>query len=55
VEGRDYCLPDDVKALVPAILGHRVVLNSRFSTTLRLGEETEKVLRDIVDSVPVPI
>jgi MoxR-like ATPase len=55
VEGRDYCLPDDVKALVPAVLGHRVVVNSRFSTTLRLGEETEKILRDIVDSVPVPI
>jgi len=55
VEGRDYCLPDDVKALVSVVLGHRVVVNSRFSTTLRLDEETEKILRDILDSVPVPI
>ncbi|MFN8005602.1 MAG: MoxR family ATPase [Terriglobia bacterium] len=55
VEGREYCLPDDVKILVPAVLGHRVVMNSRFLTTSRLNEEVDKILSEILDTVAVPL
>ncbi len=55
-EGRDYCLPDDVKRLVLPIFAHRLVVNSRFSSSLhRRSEEAEEVLREIMKTVSVPL
>jgi MoxR-like ATPase len=55
VDGRPYCLPDDVKGLVAPVLAHRVVVNQRHASTLRRHEEAELILQDIVDSVEVPL
>jgi MoxR-like ATPase len=55
VQGRDYCLPDDVKRLAAPVLAHRIVANQRAASTLRRNEEAEKVLQDILDSVEVPL
>jgi len=55
VEGRDYCLPDDVKQMAPLVLLHRLVVNNRFASTLKQNEEAEMILRDILDSVEVPL
>jgi MoxR-like ATPase len=55
-EGRDYCLPDDVKRLVLPVFAHRLVVNSRFSSSLhRRSEEAEEVLREIMKTVSVPL
>ncbi len=52
LEGRDYVLPDDAKALVPHVLGHRVIL----STQARLrGRDVEALLAEVVERVPAPI
>jgi MoxR-like ATPase len=52
VSGRDYVVPDDVKALAVPVLAHRVVGKS----FLQAGEfgAAEAVIRDIVDRVRVP-
>jgi MoxR-like ATPase len=51
VQGRDFVLPDDVKALALAALAHRVILSPR----ARLRELTaEHVVQEILDSLPVP-
>lgn len=55
VQGRDYCLPDDVKKLAAPVLAHRVVANQRAASTLRRNEEAERILQDILDSVEVPL
>ena len=55
VQGRDYCLPDDVKRLATPVLAHRIVANQRAASTLRRNEEAERVLQDILDSVEVPL
>ena len=55
VQGRDYCLPDDVKRLAAPVLAHRVVANQRAASTLRRNEEAERVLQEILDSVEVPL
>jgi MoxR-like ATPase len=56
IEGRDYCLPDDVKRLVLPVFAHRLVVNSRFSSSLhRRSEEAEEVLREIMKTVSVPL
>ncbi len=50
--GRDYVLPDDVKALVPHVLGHRLIL----STQARLrGRDVEALLAEVTERVPVPL
>ena len=55
-EGRDYCLPDDIKRLILPIFAHRLVVNSRFSSSLhRRSEEAEEVLREIMKTVSVPL
>jgi MoxR-like ATPase len=55
IEGRDYCLPDDVKQMAPLVLLHRLVVNNRFASTLKQNEEGEMILRDILNSVEVPL
>jgi MoxR-like ATPase len=55
VEGRSFCLPDDVKQMVPLVLLHRLVVNNRFASTLKQNEEAEIILNDILNSVEVPL
>jgi MoxR-like ATPase len=55
LDGRDYCLPDDFKQLAVAVFSHRVVASSRHASAQKKSETTESVLREIVDSVPVPL
>ena len=49
--GRDFALPDDVKALAPAVLAHRVLLD--FDTQLG-GATTDAVIEDLLATVPAP-
>ena len=52
VDGRDYCIPDDIKKLAVPVLAHRVILNARAG---RRASDAEDVIRDILDSVEVPV
>ncbi len=54
VEGRDYCIPDDVRDLVVDVCAHRVMIDPR-SAPSRSGEVAAWTLREIVDQVPVPL
>ncbi len=51
--GRDYVLPDDVKALAVPVLAHRV-LGGEFSADGGM-DERERIVRDIVERLDVPI
>jgi MoxR-like ATPase len=55
LDGRDYCLPDDFKKLAVSVFSHRVVASSRHASLQKKSETTESVLREIVESVPVPL
>ena len=52
LEGRDYVLPDDVKAMAPHVIAHRLILSTQ--TRLR-GRDSADVLAEILERVPVPI
>ncbi len=54
-EEREFCLPDDIKRLVIPVFAHRVVVSTRFSSSLRRSEESESVLREIMKTVSVPL
>ena len=52
LSGRDYVLPDDVKAMAPYVLPHRLIL----STQARLrGRNADELLAEVLRRVPVPI
>ncbi|MCS6897573.1 MAG: MoxR family ATPase [Nitrospira sp.] len=53
--GRTYCLPDDIRELAPIVLSHRVMVARTQGLGLRSFEQAERVIQDIVDSVPVPV
>jgi len=55
VEGRDFTVPEDFKSLAVPVFAHRVVVNARYSSMLKKSEQAEQVLREIVESVPVPV
>jgi len=52
IRGRAFVIPDDVKYLFGFVVVHRVITNPE--THLR-GYTTEEILKEILDSVPVPV
>jgi len=51
LQGRDYAIPDDVKALAAATLAHRLIV----SPAARIRNvDTRQVIGEILDTVPVP-
>ena len=51
VAGRDYVIPDDVKALAEATLAHRLVVSP--SARIR-SADTRSIVAEILLAVPVP-
>jgi MoxR-like ATPase len=47
LEGRDHVLPDDVQALAPSVLAHRLLLSYEVD-----GDQREAVIREAIDRVP---
>ena len=55
VRGRDFCLPDDIKELAPIVLSHRVMLSRAQGMRMQSFEQAERIVLDIVDTIPVPV
>jgi len=55
LEGRNFCTPDDLKSLAVHVFAHRVVISGRYSSTLKKSQQAEEILRDIVETIPVPV
>jgi MoxR-like ATPase len=50
-DGRDYALPDDVKAMATSVLAHRLILRRGRSD----ASAAREIVRRILDEVPVPL
>jgi len=48
--GREFIVPDDIRDMAPAVLGHRLILKN-----LRGMSDAEHVIRDIAGRQPVPL
>jgi MoxR-like ATPase len=55
LEGRSFCTPEDFKPLVVPVFAHRVVVNGHYASTLKKSEQSDQILREIVESVAVPV
>lgn len=53
IDGRDFCLPDDVKAVAVPVLSHRIITHTR--NAVRKSETNESIIELILDTVPAPI
>jgi MoxR-like ATPase len=51
-EGRDYVIPDDVKALGVPVLAHRMMITA---DAAMLGRTPSVVVEELLDDVPVPV
>lgn len=51
LEGRDHVLPDDIKAIAPKILNHRMILSVDAEVE---GVDLDAIIDQILSSVPVP-
>lgn len=50
LDGRDYCIPDDVKALAVPVLAHRLILSYGYQK----GTEAEDLIKEILDRLSAP-
>jgi MoxR-like ATPase len=54
IDGRDFTTPEDFKSLAIPVLAHRIVVNGRYTSTLKKSEQATEILGEIVESVAVP-
>ena len=52
VAGRDFVDPDDVKAVAPSVLAHRLILAPEARAS---GQGAEELVTDVVERTPVPV
>ena len=50
LHGRDFVVPDDVKAVAPSVLGHRMVLTADG----RSSTNEDQTINEILESIPIP-
>jgi MoxR-like ATPase len=55
LEGRRYSIPDDFKRLAVPVFAHRVVVSTRYASTLKKSEQAETVIREILETTEVPL
>jgi MoxR-like ATPase len=54
-EGRTFTTPEDFKSLAVPVLAHRMVVNARYSSTLKRSDQGNEIVKEIVETVPVPV
>jgi MoxR-like ATPase len=54
LDGRDFCIPEDVQELAVDVLAHRIALDARAGYR-GSAEESECILREILDRTSVPL
>jgi MoxR-like ATPase len=55
LEGRTFCTPEDIKPLVVPVFAHRIVVSGLYASTLKKSEQSDQVLKEIIENVPVPV
>ena len=55
LDGRGFCTPQDFKSLAVPVFAHRVAVNGGYASTAKKSEQADLVLKEIVESVSVPV
>jgi MoxR-like ATPase len=51
IEGRDFVTPDDVRAMLPPVIGHRLILRPEYEIE---GLTVPEAISRVIEKVPVP-
>jgi len=51
IQGRDYVIPDDIKAILPSVLRHRIILNPEQEME---GYTEDSVIDMIIETIEIP-
>ena len=54
IEGRDYCVPDDVADLIKPVFAHRIIVESNLYGMARI-DESERIVDEAMKKVAVPL
>jgi MoxR-like ATPase len=54
IDGRHYCIPDDLKELVVPAFAHRVLPRTRWEGSADQASDAQEIVREILRDVPVP-
>jgi MoxR-like ATPase len=55
IEGRDFCIADDIKRMILPVFAHRIIVNSRSTNLKHKTREAEQMLQEILQKTEVPI
>lgn len=55
IEGRDFCIADDIKRLVIPCFAHRLIVSSQYTKITNSSNEGEKILKEILTKTQVPV
>jgi MoxR-like ATPase len=55
LDGRSFCTPEDFKPLAVPVFAHRVIVSQSFGSTAKKSEQADQVVKEIVESVAVPV
>jgi len=55
IEGREFCIVDDVKRLIIPCFAHRIMVSSRYANVTRRAHEAEHILQEILLKTKVPL
>jgi MoxR-like ATPase len=55
LESRSYSIPDDIKRLAIPAFAHRVVVSTRYASTLKKSEQAESIIHDILETTSIPL
>ncbi|HEX6124064.1 MAG TPA: MoxR family ATPase [Pyrinomonadaceae bacterium] len=55
VEGRDFCIADDIKRLVTPCFAHRLIIGARSAGLKNRTREAEQILQEILQKITVPV
>ncbi len=51
IEGRNYVIPDDIKAIAIPVLNHRIIIKPEYEVE---GVTPNRIIEDILKTIPVP-
>jgi MoxR-like ATPase len=54
-EGRNYCIPDDIKRLALPALAHRVIVSTKYAAPGGRSGEAEEILAEILQGTEIPL
>ena len=55
LDGRNFTRPADFKMLAVPVFAHRVVVDARYTSTLKKTDQADQLLGELVESVAVPV